>query len=119
VQDVVRDTQEGETTATSGQSSQGVRRERQELRQNPKEEEELALFYQLKGMPEDEAKTLAARLMAQPESALKTLGLSEPSYSNPGMAALSGHRYQRPRGRLSRSCRSSSPVATPRSFSRL
>jgi len=45
-------------------------------------------------VPEDEAKTLAARLMAQPESALNTLGseelgLSEQSYSNPWMAALS------------------------------
>jgi hypothetical protein len=30
----------------------------------------VALFYQLKGVPEDEAKTLAARLIAQPESAL-------------------------------------------------
>jgi len=72
-----------------------IRRERQELQQNPEEEEEeLALFYQLKGVPEDEAKTLAARLMAQPESALKTLaseelGLSEQSYSDPWMAALS------------------------------
>jgi len=72
-----------------------IRRERQELQQNPEEEEEeLALFYQLKGVPEDEAKTLAARLMAQPESALKTLaseelGLSEQSYSDPWRAALS------------------------------
>ena len=72
-----------------------IRRERQELQQNPEEErEELALFYQLKGVPEDEAKTLAARLMAQPESALKALtseelGLSEQSYSNPWKAALS------------------------------
>ncbi len=72
-----------------------IRRERQEMEQNPDEEqEELALFYQLKGVPEDEAKTLAARLMAQPESALKTLaseelGLSEQSYSNPWTAALS------------------------------
>src|SRR5258706_15069646 len=72
-----------------------IRRERQELQQNPEEEqEELVLFYQLKGVPEDEAKTLAARLMAQPESALKTLaseelGMSEQSYSNPWMAALS------------------------------
>jgi vacuolar iron transporter family protein len=72
-----------------------IRRERQELQQNPEEEEEeLALFYQLKGVPEDEARTLATRLMAQPESALKTLaseelGLSEQSYSDPWMAALS------------------------------
>src|SRR5260221_6013857 len=72
-----------------------IRRERQEMEQNPDEEqEELALFYQLKGVPEDEAQTLAARLMAQPESALKTLaieelGLSEQSHSNPWTAALS------------------------------
>lgn len=72
-----------------------IRREREELRRHPEEEEEeLALFYQLKGVPEDEAKTLAARLMAQPDSALKTLaseelGLSEQSYPNPWTAALS------------------------------
>ncbi len=72
-----------------------IRRERQELEQHPEEEkEELALFYQLKGVPEDEAETLAARLIAQPESALKTLGseelgISEQSYRNPWLAALS------------------------------
>lgn len=72
-----------------------IRRERQELQLHPEEEqEELALFYQLKGVPEEEALTLAARLMAQPESALKTLvseelGLSEESYPNPFTAALS------------------------------
>jgi VIT1/CCC1 family predicted Fe2+/Mn2+ transporter/rubrerythrin len=72
-----------------------IRRERQELEQNPEEEqEELALFYQLKGVPEEEAKALAARLIAQPESALKTLaseelGLSEQSYPSPWKAALS------------------------------
>jgi VIT1/CCC1 family predicted Fe2+/Mn2+ transporter/rubrerythrin len=72
-----------------------IRRERAELEQQPEEEEEeLALFYQLKGVPEDEAKTLAARLIAQPESALKTLGseelgLSEQAYPSPWIAALS------------------------------
>ena len=72
-----------------------IRRERQELEQHPEEEkEELALFYQLKGVPEDEAEALAARLIAQPESALKTLGseelgISEQSYPNPWVAALS------------------------------
>jgi VIT1/CCC1 family predicted Fe2+/Mn2+ transporter len=72
-----------------------IRRERQELQQHPEEEqEELALFYQLKGVPQDEAKTLAARLMTQPESALKTLaseelGLSAQSYPNPWTAAWS------------------------------
>lgn len=72
-----------------------VRRERQELEWHPEEEqEELALFYQLKGVPEDEAQSLASHLIAQPEIALKTLaseelGLSEESYPNPWIAALS------------------------------
>jgi vacuolar iron transporter family protein len=72
-----------------------IRREREELQRHPEEEEEeLALFYQLKGVPEDEAKALAARLIAQPESALKTLGseelgITEQSSPNPWIAALS------------------------------
>lgn len=72
-----------------------LRRERQELETHPEEEEEeLALFYQLKGVPADEAKVLAKRLIAQPESALKTLGseelgLSEQSFPNPWVAAWS------------------------------
>jgi vacuolar iron transporter family protein len=72
-----------------------LRRERRELETHPEEEqEELSLFYQLKGVPEDEAKTLASRLIAQPEAALKTLGseelgLSEQSFPSPWVAALS------------------------------
>jgi VIT1/CCC1 family predicted Fe2+/Mn2+ transporter/rubrerythrin len=72
-----------------------VKRERHELEHNPEEEqEELALFYQLKGVPEDEAVSLAKRLIAQPEIALKTLvseelGLSEQTFPNPWTAALS------------------------------
>jgi VIT1/CCC1 family predicted Fe2+/Mn2+ transporter/rubrerythrin len=72
-----------------------MRREQKELEEHPEEEqEELALFYQLKGVPEDEAKTLASRLIAQPESALKTLGseelgLSEQTFPNPWLEALS------------------------------
>ncbi len=71
------------------------RRERQELETHPEEEEEeLALFYQLKGVPQDEARTLAKRLIAQPGAALKTLGseelgLSEQGYPNPWISALS------------------------------
>ncbi len=71
------------------------RRERQELQIHPEEEEEeLRLFYQLKGVPEDEARTLAGRLIAQPDAALKTLGseelgLSEQSYPNPWISAVS------------------------------
>ncbi len=72
-----------------------IARERREVEQNPEEErEELALFYQLKGVPEDEAQALAARLIAQPEHALATLvseelGLSEQTFPNPWTAALS------------------------------
>jgi VIT1/CCC1 family predicted Fe2+/Mn2+ transporter/rubrerythrin len=72
-----------------------IGRERRELEQNPAEErEELALFYQLKGVPEDEAQALATRLMTQPQSALQTmvseeLGLSEQSAPRPWTAALS------------------------------
>ncbi len=71
------------------------RRERQELQEHPEEEEEeLSLFYQLKGVPEAEAQLLAARLIAQPESAVKILGseelgLSEQSFPNPWRAAIS------------------------------
>lgn len=72
-----------------------IGRERKELELHPEEEEEeLALFYQLKGVPEAEAQTLAAHLVAQPESALKTLaseelGLSELSFPSPWTAAFS------------------------------
>jgi len=72
-----------------------LRREREELQQHPEEEEEeLALFYQLKGVPKSEAEALAAHLIAQPETALKTLGneelgLSEESFQNPWTAAIS------------------------------
>lgn len=72
-----------------------IARERRELQEHPaEEEEELMLFYQLKGVPEEEAKTLASRLVAQPEQALKSLaseelGLSEESFPNPWVAAVS------------------------------
>jgi VIT1/CCC1 family predicted Fe2+/Mn2+ transporter/rubrerythrin len=83
------------TKADREVSEAEIRREKQEMQIHPEEElEELALFYQLKGVPEGEAHTLAERLMAQPESALKTLsseelGLSEQSYPNPWTAAIS------------------------------
>jgi len=52
--------------------------ERDELAQNPAEEqEELALIYQAKGLPEDQAHDLAARLMADRPSALDTLAREE------------------------------------------
>jgi vacuolar iron transporter family protein len=52
--------------------------ERQELEEAPEEErEELALIYQAKGLPPDQAAELADRLIASPEQALDTLSREE------------------------------------------
>ncbi len=51
-----------------------IKTEADELDQVPEEEEEeLALIYQAKGLPEDQAKALARRLIANKETALDTL----------------------------------------------
>ncbi|MBV9453415.1 MAG: VIT1/CCC1 transporter family protein, partial [Rubrobacter sp.] len=55
-----------------------VRIEEQEIAEVPAEEEkELALIYEAKGLPEDQARSLASRLMADRESALDTLSREE------------------------------------------
>lgn len=52
--------------------------EREELEQNPAEEQaELALIYQAKGLPEDQAQALATRLIADRPTALDTLAREE------------------------------------------
>ena len=52
--------------------------ESEELREAPAEEaEELALIYQAKGLPEAQARALAAKLNAQPATALDTLAREE------------------------------------------
>jgi VIT1/CCC1 family predicted Fe2+/Mn2+ transporter len=72
-----------------------MRRESHELETHPEEEqEELELFYQLKGMPEDVSRQMASRLIANHEEALRTLaseelGLSEQTFPNPWKEALS------------------------------
>jgi vacuolar iron transporter family protein len=72
-----------------------IDRERREIEEEPAEEqEELALFYQLKGFTEEEANMLATRLAEKPEQFLRTmaheeLGLSEDSFPNPLVAAAS------------------------------
>jgi VIT1/CCC1 family predicted Fe2+/Mn2+ transporter/rubrerythrin len=72
-----------------------IERERRELERDPDEEkEELALFYQLKGVPEAEARQLTQRLMVQPENALRALaseelGLVSEAFPNPWVAAVS------------------------------
>ncbi|HET8702026.1 MAG TPA: VIT1/CCC1 family protein [Nitrococcus sp.] len=53
---------------------QQIRTEAEELAEMPEEEEaELALIYQAKGLPEPQAKILAARIIADKENALDTL----------------------------------------------
>jgi vacuolar iron transporter family protein len=72
-----------------------MRREKRELESHPEEEqEELELFYQLKGMDEDVAKQMAARLIANQDEALRTLaseelGLSEQTFPNHWREAIS------------------------------
>jgi VIT1/CCC1 family predicted Fe2+/Mn2+ transporter/rubrerythrin len=70
-------------------------RERREIENNPEEEQqELSLFYQLKGFSEAEADALAARMAQNPEEMLKTLaheelGLSQQAFPKPWSSALS------------------------------
>lgn len=70
-------------------------REHREILQDPEEEkEELSLFYQLKGLTEDEADTLAERIARDEDQFLKVLaaeelGLSEERLPNPRTSAMS------------------------------
>ncbi len=74
---------------------QQIAMEKQELEMSPKEEEEeLALIYQAKGIPEDEAHTLARRIVANPRTAIDTLareelGLDPSELGSPWVAAIS------------------------------
>ena len=57
---------------------QQIATEKAELDEIPEEEqEELELIYQAKGLPADKAKELAARIIADPETALDTLAREE------------------------------------------
>jgi vacuolar iron transporter family protein len=72
-----------------------IQREKNEIEEEPEEEkEELSLFYQLKGFTEEEAELLSTRLAEKPDQFLRTmaheeLGLSEESFPNPWISALS------------------------------
>jgi VIT1/CCC1 family predicted Fe2+/Mn2+ transporter/rubrerythrin len=73
-----------------------LQREREALRANPDEaKEEMAIFYQLKGIPEADAAKIADYLAARPDQFLRTvatekLHLTEDALGNPVTAALSG-----------------------------
>lgn len=66
-----------------------------ELREKPEEEQrELELIYQAKGIPREDAKKMAAHIMADPQTALATLareelGLDPDELGSPWKAALS------------------------------
>ncbi len=70
-------------------------RESKEIEEHPEEEqEELSLFYQLKGFSPEEADAMASRMAKNPQEMLRTLaheelGLSERAFPNPWTAALS------------------------------
>lgn len=69
--------------------------EAQELESSPEEEhEELALIYQAKGIPRDQANELASQILSNPNTAIETLareelGLDPDSLGSPWTAALS------------------------------
>jgi VIT1/CCC1 family predicted Fe2+/Mn2+ transporter/rubrerythrin len=73
-----------------------LHREKEALTANPEAaKEELAIFYQLKGLPEEEASTVAEYLAANPDQFLKTiaaekLNLTEDALSNPIRSAITG-----------------------------
>lgn len=73
-----------------------LHRERAEIDEAPAEErEEMSLFYQLKGVPEDEANVMAERLAEDPGQFLRSMAaeelkLSEEALSNPIVSAVSG-----------------------------
>ena len=73
-----------------------LQREREALRANPEEaKEELAIFYRLKGVPAENAETIAGDLAANPEQFLRTiaaekLNLTEDALANPITSAITG-----------------------------
>lgn len=88
----------GEYVSVSAQRElfeQQIAMEKQELEMSPKEEEEeLALIYQAKGIPEDQARSLARRIIANPKTAIDTLareelGLDPTQLGSPWTAAVS------------------------------
>ena len=86
----------GEYVSVSAQRElfeQQIAMEKQELEMSPKEEEEeLALIYQAKGIPEEQARSLARRIITNPKTAIDTLareelGLDPSQLGSPWIAA--------------------------------
>jgi VIT1/CCC1 family predicted Fe2+/Mn2+ transporter/rubrerythrin len=72
-----------------------IARERREIEEDPNEEIlELELFYQLKGFPAEESRSMAERLQKEPKQFLRALvheelGLSEETFPNPWRSTVS------------------------------
>ncbi len=73
-----------------------IDREKEQLQDHPEAaKEEMAIFYRLKGVPEDEAMRISELLAANPDQFLQTMAaekfnLTEEGLSNPIQSALSG-----------------------------
>lgn len=73
-----------------------VAREREAIRMNPAEARELlALYYQVKGLPDEDAHTMVNHIASDPEQMLRALiserlGTSEEALANPMVSATSG-----------------------------
>src|SRR5678809_347769 len=94
----IRDRAAGEYVSVRSQRElyeQQLELERQELESSPEEEqEELALIYQAKGIPADQAQALASQILSNPKTAIETLareelGLDPSALGSPWTAALS------------------------------
>jgi VIT1/CCC1 family predicted Fe2+/Mn2+ transporter len=82
--------------STTEVAAANLARERDEVLTHPEEEkEELALFYQLKGLTEDEAKMIVERIAEDPERMFKAIaveefGSADPQSGDPIQAAFVG-----------------------------
>jgi VIT1/CCC1 family predicted Fe2+/Mn2+ transporter/rubrerythrin len=82
--------------STNEVAAANLAREREEVARHPEEEkEELALYYQLKGLTPDEARTVVERIAEDPEQlfraiATEELGGADAQRGNPVQAALAG-----------------------------
>ena len=82
--------------STTEVAAANLAHEREEVRRHPEEEkEELALFYELKGLPATEARQVVERIAEDPENlfkaiAVEELGSADAQSGDPVQAALAG-----------------------------
>ncbi len=82
--------------STNEVAAKNLAREREEVARHPEEEkEELALYYQLKGLTVEESRNVVERIAQDPEQlfraiATEELGGADPERGNPVQAALAG-----------------------------